>query len=223
MYFGDVLNEPTKDFMSKISFTRESNGNNYVQFNETIKNIPQNQSLSNRWNRLELLLNQETWSASLWLNGQTIFEDLPLKPGFAPPPAVSFSIDAGSVESSASVEIDDFTVRVLNSSERENEIRFITLFTEDFESFEEGTFPVNENSGWKKIGFINRKRNQTKHPEKIEQSVLVNRDFISGLKCLKLQTIEENQVTVVKYFNIPENFPFDTSNKPFEIRCKESI
>jgi hypothetical protein len=221
--FGDLLNEPIKDFMPKISMIRETNGNNYVRFNDTIKKLPQTQSVLNRWNRLILLLNQETLSASLWLNGQMIFENLPLNPESIFFPAASFSVEAVSPEGSTSAEIDDFTVRILDPAETVNETRFITLFTEDFERFAEGAFPVNANSGWKKTGFINQMPKQTGTSEKTGNSVLISRDFISGMKCLKIKTIEENQVTVIKYFNIPGYFPFDTSDKSFEIKYKENI
>ncbi len=223
IFFGDVLNEPIKDFLCKISIIREAYGDNYVRFNDTIKKLPQTQPVFNRWNRLRVLLNQETLSTSLWLNGQMVFENLPLKPGSIFFPAASFSIEAKSTGYSTSVEIDDFTVRILDSWGIVNETRFITLFTEDFENFEAGAFPVKADSGWEKIGFLNRNKKQTDPSEETENSVLISRDFISGMKCLKINTIEESQVTVIKYFNIPGYFPFDTSDKPFEIKYKENI
>jgi RHS repeat-associated protein len=45
----------------------------------------------------------------------------------------------------------------------------------------------------------------------------------SGLKHLSIQPAEDKQVTVVKSFNIPLDFPFDTSDKNFEIRYNDDM
>jgi RHS repeat-associated protein len=46
---------------------------------------------------------------------------------------------------------------------------------------------------------------------------------MSGLKTLKLNPIEDSQFIVVKHFNIPEGFPFDVSDRTFEIRYNENM
>ncbi len=53
-------------------------------------------------------------------------------------------------------------------------------------------------------------------------NIFVGMDSISGMKSLKLQTKGDIELTVIKHFSIPGHFQFDTSDKPFEIKYKES-
>jgi WD40 repeat protein len=216
MWLGDVENTAERHFTPKISFNQESSGNNYIQFNETIKEIPQIKPLPDRWHLVKVLIDQETQLASIWLDNEIILENLPLNPARIFSPAVSFSVDP---ENSAGVGINDFRVLVFDSKERQN--RFITLFAEDFDNFEEGKFP--KNSGWKSTELGIQKKNQTVYSEETGHSVLVSLDYISGIKFLKLQTIENKQIFVVKHFNIPVNYPFDTSDKKFSIVYNDDI
>ncbi len=57
----------------------------------------------------------------------------------------------------------------------------------------------------------------------IGRQVLENNQIASVLKHLSIQSFEEEQVTVVKSFNIPLDFPFDISDKTFEIRYNNDM
>jgi len=127
--------------------------------------------------------------------------------------AVSFETDACDI---TDVEIDDFTVRVSHSINKKNQ--FITLFTEDFERFVDGRFP--KNSGWISKEIINQGKDFAKDTV---DCISVQSDSINENKSLKINNSERNPFIVVKHFNTPENFPFDTSDRPFEIRYNEDM
>jgi Leucine-rich repeat (LRR) protein len=213
IWLGDLLNvnEDMRHLVPKISLGRESNGNIYLQFDESTAKIPEIASLSNKWHRLKILLNPDTKLESLWLDNTLVFENLPMKPCSIFIPAVSFSISANAPESFTGVEIDDFNVCIFDSIGREN--RCIKLFVEDFETFEEGKLP-GRNSGWRWTDSNQPKADRSKN----SGNIFVTLDSITRVKSLCLQTIGEIEPLAVKYFNIPQNFPFDTSDKPFEIK-----
>jgi Leucine-rich repeat (LRR) protein len=213
IWLGDLLNvnEDMQHLVPNISLRRESNGDIYLQFDEFTAKIPEIASLSNQWHRLKILVNPDTQLESLWLDNTLIFENLPMKPGSIFIPAVSFSISAEATESFAGVEIDDFNVCIFDSIGREN--RCIKLFSEDFETFKEGKLP-GRNSGWRWTESNQQKADRSKY----SGNIFVSLDSISRVKSLYLQTIGEIEPLAVKYFNIPQNFPFDTSDKPFEIK-----
>jgi Leucine-rich repeat (LRR) protein len=197
IWLGDALNEAVKYTLPIISFYSESNGHDYIQLNDDIKEI---QSLSEKWHTLEILFDQQKRTISLWLDRSAIFENCSLSPASTFTPSISLS--PGSQRSSV-VSIDDLFIMIYDSTEEVKE--FVTLFSEDFESFEEEMFP--ENSGWKRSMGLNEK----------SKAVIVSRDSISG-KYLKLQIIDQNPVIAVKQFNIPENLPFDVSDGSFTLR-----
>lgn len=204
MWLGDTANEALTLYIPKISFICDSNGNGYIKFNEVIKEIS---TLPDQWQSLKVLIHQETQWVSLWLNSRIIFENLPLLPGSIFAPVVSLSVGSGSIE------VDNFAVEVLNAAKTKNS--FITVFEEDFENFQLGDFP--EKNGWESIIVESKKKCQAIYFEEISPSILIDWDFVSCRKVLTLQPGKENQVFVVKYFNIPEHFPFDISDKQFSI------
>jgi len=205
IWLGDALSEIVNPFTPGITFSNEADNGTYVRFNETIKEIPQIQGSFDGWHRLKVLVEPGTQSASLWLDETIIFENLRLNPGFTFSPAISFSTGP---EDSATIDIDNLTVRISDSTAVENENTFPILFIEDFENFEVGTLP--ENSGWVTT--------RTEDPGTVSRCVLVSRDSSTWKNCLKLQVIENNRVVVVKHFTIPGSFPFDTSDKTFSIK-----
>ena len=79
------------------------------------------------------------------------------------------------------------------------------LFTEDFRQLNEKN--RIENSGWRTKG------EQTTESEQEE----------SELKALSIKSDENVQVTVVKTFNVPIDFPFDISDNNFEIRYNDDM
>jgi hypothetical protein len=220
MWLGDPLipsqlNETLSERIPGVSIARESSGSYYAYIDGSMKEVP-GSSAPNQWQRLKVLVNPETLTTWLWLNGKAVFENHPLKPGLTFMPAVSFSVETEGPEGFAEVEIDDFTVHVPGENEREN--RFIMLLAEDFEGYEEGKFP--ENSGWRSINIKrqNQKKNQAENHDK---PVLIYLDIESGEKSLILQSNGQGQVFVVKPFSLPANFPFDISDRPFVIRDAE--
>ena len=113
-------------------------------------------------------------------------------------------------------ELDDLKIHIFNNTDGENS--FIKLFTEDFERFEDGRFP--KNSGWQ--GLLKIKTGND-FSNDILDSISVQSDSINGNKSLKINNSERNPFIVVKHFDIPGNFPFDTSDRPFEIRYNEDM
>ena len=65
----------------------------------------------------------------------------------------------------------------------------------------------NENSGWR-----------TK-----SKQIFENTQMASGIKHLSIQPGEDEPITVVKSFNIPVDFPFDVSDRTFEIMYNDSM
>jgi RHS repeat-associated protein len=190
----------------EISIIQESNGKEYLCFEEIIKELGDSREFHNRWHSLKIIADYSNERVSIFLDGLPVFECLSMSHGYIFTPAVSMSTTPCDT---TDVEIDDFTVHVFNSIDSEN--HFITIFTEDFERFEEGRFP--ENSGWICKEIKNKKKGHTTYSE----AVSVSYDSISGLKSLKINPIEDDKVIIVKHFNIPGNFPFDISDKTLSI------
>ena len=210
-WLGDS-NTPSPS-IPEISIFQESNGKEYICFEENIKDIGDSREFHNRWHRLKVLMDQINYKIFINLDGQTIFENISFLQGHQFTPAVSISTDPCDT---TDVELDDLKIHIFNNTDGENS--FITLFAEDFERFEDGRFP--ENSGWQgrlKIQLEKDKSNS------IIDNILVQRDSINGNKSLKINNSERNPFIVVKHFNIPENYPFDVSDRPFEIRYNEDM
>jgi len=113
-------------------------------------------------------------------------------------------------------EIDDLTIHIFNYTDGDN--NFITLFRENFEKFKDGRFP--KNSGWQ--GLLKIKTGNDFSNDTLD-SISVQSESVNGNKSLKINNSERNPFIVVKQFNIPENFPFDTSDRPFGIRYNEDM
>ena len=197
----------------EISIFQEPNGKEYICFEENIKEIGRSSEFHNSWHRLIVLPDYKNERISLFLDEKPVFINLSISPALQLYPAVSISTAPCDT---TDVEIDDFTVRVFNSIDEKNQ--FITLFTEDFERFEDGRFP--KNSGWQ--GHFEIQKEKDFSNETIYH-MSVQSDFIDGCKFLNINNSERNPFIVVKRFNIPGNFPFDTSDRPFEIRYNEDM
>jgi RHS repeat-associated protein len=113
-------------------------------------------------------------------------------------------------------EIDDLTIHIFNYTD--GDTNFITLFRENFERFKDGRFP--KNSGWQ--GLLKIKTGNDFSNDTLD-SISVQSESVNGNKSLKINNSERNPFIVVKQFNIPENFPFDTSDRPFGIRYNEDM
>jgi hypothetical protein len=138
--------------------------------------------------RLKATLNLETETLSLWLDDAVIFEELPLNEGFTFSPAVS--IEAGTNQSE-NISVEMLRVTAFDTP--------AGLFCEDFEQWQEG--PMPEHSGWVIL------KTGENHPVPYLSTGAAN-----GSKALNL-----GGCTAIKYFSMPLNYPFDTSDKPFKI------
>jgi len=210
-WLGDMTTQNLS--IPEISIIQESNGKEYIYFEENIKEIGISREFHNCWHSLKVLMDQINNKISIIMDGQPVFENFSLLQGHKFIAAVSMSTNPCDT---TDVEIDDFIVRVLNSIDKKNQ--FVTLFKEDFEKFEDGRFP--KNSGWVSKGIINQEKDFSKD---IVDSISVQSDSINGNKSLKINNSDRNKFIVVKHFNIPENFPFDISDRPFEIRYNEDM
>ena len=190
-----------------ISIVQESNGKEYICFEENIKEIGHSSEFHNRWHSLKVLMDQINYKISIIMDGQPVFKNLPISPDYQFNPAVSISTTPCDT---TDVEIDDFTVLVFYSINGEK--KFSPLFMEDFERFIEGRFPYN--SGWH-----GREKIQTEKDisTDIIECISVQSEYVNGNKSLKINNSERHPFIVVKHFNIPENFPFDISDKTFSI------
>ena len=129
-----------------------------------------------------------------------MFESVPRSPMAYFSPALSFSVGPGKTKS---VEIDDVSVSASYSSD--GKPQWMTLFHEDFRQLKEKNSLVD--SGWRTKG----------------KQVLESDQKESGVKTLSIQPVKGEEVTVVKSFNIPIDFPFDVSDKTFEIRYNDDM
>ncbi len=81
---------------------------------------------------MRVLIDMEREVLSLFIDGRQLFDTIELPRGFEIKPVVS-------VISSSDLEIDDISVKVLSLNEEKEEL-LMTLFTEEFEGYEEGVF-----------------------------------------------------------------------------------
>jgi hypothetical protein len=129
-------------------------------------------------------------------------------------PAISFSVGPGNA---SDVEIDDVAVIAFYSHENKNQ--WYKLFTEDFERI--NVESSVENYGWQTkseqpVGSLSKDAGKG-------EGAFVKLDRASEMKTLTIKPGEGDRITVVKPFNIPVDFPFDVSDKTFEIRYNEDM
>jgi RHS repeat-associated protein len=210
-WLGDKSNPNPS--IPEISIVQEANGKEYIRFEENIKEIGPSRKFHNCWHRFKILADFSAERISIFLDEQPIFKNLPMSPHYQFNPEVSISTTSCDT---TDVELDDLSVRVYNSIDSEN--HFITLFTEDFERFKDGRFP--KNSGWVSKVIINQGKDFSKDTV---DSISVQSDSINGNKSLKINNSEIHPFIVVKHFNIPESYPFDVSDRVFEIRYNEDM
>jgi RHS repeat-associated protein len=210
-WLGDKSNPNPS--IPEISIVQESNGKEYICFDENIKEIGRSNEFHNCWHRLRILADYINERISIFLDEQPVFENLSMSPQYQFNPAVSISTTSCDT---TDVELDDLKIHIFNTTDGENSC--ITLFTEDFERFEEGRFP--KNSGWLSKEIINQGKDFSK--DTID-SISVQSDSINGNKSLKINNSERNPFIVVKHFNIPEIFPFDVSDRIFQISYNEDM
>ena len=211
LWMGDKNNLNTS--IPMISIVQESNGKEYICLEENIKEIGGSREFHNRWHRFRIMTDYSGERISIFLDEQPVFKNLPLSPHYHFTPAVSISTTPCDT---TDVEIDDFTVLVFNSINGEN--KFIPIFKEDFERFEEGRFP--KNSGWH--GQVKIQTEKYSSTDTID-SISVQSEYVNGNKSLKINNSERHPFIVVKHLNIPKSYPFDVSDRPFEIRYNKNM
>jgi RHS repeat-associated protein len=112
------------------------------------------------------------------------------------------------------VKIDDVAVRGLYK--KYNKKQFITFFKEDFERFIDGKITMD--SGFTKS--IRKTSENIQFEGEARGCLVVNQDPDSGLRTLNIQAEQGSVVTLVKYFDVPKDIPYDISENHFAIREK---
>ena len=212
IFLGDATNDTIKHNIPGISFMRESNGKSYITLYDRIREIGRSSEFNDRWHNIQVLMDNAFDQISVILDEKLVLENIPrdLMAYFSP--ALSFSVD--QVNTNA-VEFDDIVVKAFYSADEKNQ--WISLFNEDFKRFS-GDNGL-EKHGWRTKG----EQAIESHRKEEEKGAFVNIIPDSALKTLVLQPGNGEQVTVVKSFDIPVDFPFDVSDKPFEIRYNNAM
>jgi RHS repeat-associated protein len=200
IYLGDAANETIKNNLPRVSFGYEANGRVYMHLYGTSKEIGHFTVFNDKWHHIKIFMDNVYDRISVILDGKLVFESIPRSPMAYFSPAISFSVGAGQL---TKVEIDDVVVRAWYS--QDNGIQWFPLFREDFGQLKE----KNDlgNCGW---------RTQS-------ERIVESNQVASVLKALSIKAGENEQVTVVKTFNIPVDFPFDISDNTFEIRYNDDM
>jgi RHS repeat-associated protein len=149
---------------------------------------------------------------SVILDGSLVFDNIPRSEMAYFSPALSFSVGPGNANH---IEIDDVVVWAFYS--QDNGIQWFPLFREDFEQLNEKN--GIESSGWR----TKSERVLESTQEEGRKGAYVALDQASEMKALTIKSGKEEKVMVVKTFNIPVDFPFDVSDKTFEIRYNDDM
>jgi len=167
---------------------------------------------SDRWHNIRIFMDNVYDRISVILDEVLVFESVPRSSMAYFSPAISLSVGPGNANE---VEVDD--VSVIAFYLLEGKQLWTTLFNEDFGRLKEKN--DLENSGWRTKG----ERIVGSNQEEGRKGAFVALDPVSEMKTLTIKSIEEENVMVVKSFNIPVDFPFDISDKNFEIRYNEDM
>jgi RHS repeat-associated protein len=213
IYLGDALDETIKNNLPCVSFGYEADGKVYIHLGDTTKEIGGIMRFNDRWHDVKIFMDNVYDRISIILDGKLVFENIPRSPMAYFSPVISLSVGPGNANE---VEIDDVSVSAFYAQEENIKGNFSSyprpyslgsrpLFTEDFRQLNEKN--GIENSGWRTKGELNLERDQEE----------------SEFKALSIKAGENEQVTVVKTFNVPIDFPFDVSDKTFEIRYNDDM
>jgi len=200
IYLGDAADESIKNNLPGVSFVYEFNGKVYIHLEDAVKEIGRFTSFNDRWHRIQIFMDNVYDRISVILDGKLVFENIPRSPMAYFSPALSIAVGSGNGKE---VEIDNVSVSAFYSLEDKRQ--WITLFNDDFEQLKKKN--GMENSGW---------RTKSEHILECNQKE-------TEVKHLSIKPCEGEQVTVVKTFNVPVDFPFDISDKTFEIRYNEDM
>jgi RHS repeat-associated protein len=212
IHLGDAADQTINQTLSKISFRNEANGKAYIQLNDSIVEIGQALAFQDKWHNIQVFMDNVYDCISVIMDGSLVFENIPKtqSPRFSP--AISFSMESNN---SGSIEIDDVVVKAFYSTE--DNVQWLTLFNEDFERLNEENSLAN--TGWR----TKSERNLGNYSKNAGKGAFVYFNPASELKTLTIQPGEGHRITVVKSFHVPVDFPFDVSDKTFEIRYNDDM
>ena len=210
LWLGNGRNTGGWDIAPNVSFFCDKSPGSYIVFNDIFKSIPE---LGKGWHSLKVLMHQDTHLAWLWLDGKEVFEKVTLHRDFFCRPSISFSAESGT----GGVEIDDLTIRALNPLDKHK--RLSLIFKEDFEGFPRGS--LKSDSGWRITG--RDPRLKVYNISEAQEIFITAEDYLGSTKFLELKGFEGDEVFLVRDIDMPNGFPFDISDKPFEIRYNENM
>ena len=206
---GDARNEIIQNSIPSISFIGESNGNEYMSFDDTVVELGLCQEFRRLWHTVQLRLENSNEKVSIILDGKPVLKNIPLSPlsrMYRFYPAVSFVGGIGKT-----ISIDDFSARISIAQEKD----WDSLFNEDFERFSDDN--QMKESGWvQAVTALKEKTDEAK-------TVSIAGSFNCTGQTLRIESDEDNETIIVKSFQIPQSFPFDVSDKPFEIRYNNNM
>jgi RHS repeat-associated protein len=200
-WLGEVVNETARETVPKVLLQQESNGLQSILFQDFRHTLGR---LSPGWHGLRVQYSPTLQSASLWLDGRLIFEEIAINSTIAFTPALSFA--AGNA-SAKGVQIDNIDVRLGDYS----------LFKEDFEKYHNGKLP--NVSGWHMSRFGSTRNAQSSNH--LRESI--SGGYAPGKRYLAMKPELESNTVVIKGFNLPVNTIFDVSDNLFEIRYNKSM
>ncbi|MCX6580332.1 MAG: RHS repeat-associated core domain-containing protein [Candidatus Aminicenantes bacterium] len=142
-----------------------------------------------------------------------MLENMPLSPIYQFSPAVYFVGGSG-----AEVVIDDLSVKI-NTADEATDNDWSILFNEDFERFIDGA--QLKDSGW--IQPLVETKEKAAEAAGEKENISIVQESTNAGQSLRIKTDGENEAVIVKSFQVPHSFPFDVSDKPFEIRYNSDM
>ncbi|MDQ1353923.1 MAG: Ntox33 protein [Acidobacteriota bacterium] len=198
-----------------ISFFSEFNGKEYISFEGTSVELGDCKEFQQTWHVIQIMLDNNNKQVSILVDEKAVMENIPLSPMYRFSPAVSFVGGSGS-----DVSIDDFIVKI-NTADEATDNDWHILFNEDFERFIDKERAQLKDSGWVQSMAEIKEKAAESCGEK--EDISIERSSNNLSQSLRIEADSEHETVVVKSFRLPLNFPFDVSDKPFEIRYNEDM
>ncbi|MFX1535259.1 MAG: choice-of-anchor D domain-containing protein, partial [Promethearchaeota archaeon] len=221
-----------------ISFiSDEMNGREDIMFNY-IPGEPQNlEFFLEGWHHIRVEFDMNNYSGSVWLEGQLIFENVPLETdmNIKSLPEISMS---SSKNAPVKIWVEDLRVEMkdlnrMSEDENSGELIFMEpIVIDNFEIYPSGKFP--QQGGWsvdqktimgekikeKYVDMDDQSRRFSIQDEEVLAYVIDDKESISGIQSFKLETPEGNIPRVIKKIALPERYPFDITDGNFAIADK---
>jgi RHS repeat-associated protein len=209
---GDVKKETLQDFIPSISFNSEANGKEYISFEGTSVELADCREFLRSWHSMQIMQDNNNRQVSILLDEKAVLENIPLSPMVRFSPAVSFVSGAG-----VEVAIDDLSVKINDAQEKGQ--KWNLLFNEDFERFIDGE--QLKDSGW--VQPLAETKEKVAESSGETDNISIVQDSSNAGQSVKIQSNGEHEAVIVKSFKIPHSFPFDVSDKPFEIQYNNNM